>query len=94
MAAECPSSVPPQIVAAFRDNQFRLSDLDAVMVYEAQAGDPPGWHGDVVMRRELLPLSDTLGTKTAHPCSTRVEAEAAALNSLAMIVGLAAQDDA
>ena len=75
----------PWIIDAFRKHAFRLGDLEAVMVYRTEPGVPhQGWHGDVVLGRVMDPLPNMIGTPTAEPCRTREEAEARALELLAM----------
>ncbi len=75
----------PWIIDAFRKHGFRLGDLEAVMVYRTEPGVPhQGWHGDVVFGRVMDPLPNMIGTPTAEPCRTSEEAEARALELLAM----------
>jgi hypothetical protein len=74
------------VTAALRDNQFRLADIEAVMIYQARPGAPVGWHADVMFGRELPPLSNIIGTPVDSPCQTREEAEARALGLLDMLV--------
>ena len=77
--------LPPWIIDALRKHGFRLGDLEAVMVYRTEPGVPhQGWHGDVVFGRVMDPLPNMIGTPTAEPCQTREEAEARALELLAM----------
>lgn len=85
------SPTAPHVAAAFRDNGFRLADLEAIMIYEAPADQPAGWHADIVFARELPPIGNTIGTKVASPCRTREEAEATALQLLAGVVTEASQ---
>ena len=75
----------PWIIDAFRKHGFRLGDLEAVMVHHTEPGVPhQGWHGDVVFGRVMDPLPNMIGTPTAEPCRSREEAEARALELLAM----------
>ena len=76
--------VSPWIAEAFRDHGFGIGDLEAVMVYPAEPGMPAGWHGDVMFSRTMDPLPNMIGTPTTEPCRTRGEAEARALELLAM----------
>ena len=71
---------------ALAANGFTLADLEAVLVYEAPPGQPPGWHGDVVLRRAMPPFAKGFGTKVDDPCGTREEAIEAATRMLTCFV--------
>lgn len=70
---------------------IRTEILEGVHVYRTRLG---GWHADVVLK-DVLPLGlpRILGTATALPCATRSEAEQSAVAILAVLIGLARENE-
>lgn len=69
---------------------IRMECLDGVHVYRTRLG---GWHADITLKGLPAGLPRVLGTPAAFPCSSREEAENSALAILALIVGLAREND-
>lgn len=69
---------------------LRTDSIDGVHIYPAPAG---GWHADVTLSGLPPGLPKVLGTPTSSPCVTRDEAEAAALRTLVMVIGLAHENE-
>jgi hypothetical protein len=87
MARDKQAAADDRVAAALRRNRVRLADLDAVVIHPAPAGQPAGWHADIVFARPVPELGNCIGTAVAKPCATREEAEQ---KGLALLAGLIA----
>jgi hypothetical protein len=79
---------------ALRANGFTAADIAGVLVYEAPTGWPSGWHGDVVLHRDMTPFADVFGSRVAQPWRTREEAVKSATRTLASMLLVAAGEEA
>jgi len=69
---------------------LRMDSFQGVHIYPGKAG---GWHADIVLSGLPTGLPSLLGTPSTFPCSTRGEAEHQALAMLAVMIGLAREND-